>query len=849
MTDTNMAALHSLSVLLVEDSPTDVLLAQDALEQDGEFSLTVADRLETALAFLESKHFDTVLLDLGLPDSLGLDTLRRLLERDFVEPVIVMTARDDVELALQAMKEGADDYLIKSQIQDGGLRRAIRYAVERKKAQAKLLQFAEFLESSNQAMISLDMNGVVTHWNRGAEWLFGIASDDALAKPLCGFFDAECEQELLTYLQQLKQDTSQSIYREHQIPGPDDAHKDVSFKLSPIKNKTNKPVGVLLICDDITQNKIRRLHRDLRFQVGEVLASETTTEKAFQQILQLVCTTLDCQMGAFLALDRQQNSLRCVDIWTQLFPMTGAFSLAIRKMTFGPDIGLPGRVWSSGKAVFVPDIRREHFEFPGEKFLGITRLKSAVGFPVVYKDQLLGVLTFFTHRPLERLDELVQETLTLLCLQIGIFIDRQQTIRLIEAEHACGEVLLNSSSLSEAAQPLIRTLSESLGLDIAELWELPPQEKIQLRGLWHKPDLEISDFLAQTEEIKKGFGPGDNLPFQILTTSKPYWNPDISADLIAFPRVAALSKAGIHGVYGIPLKEKDKPYGVMLFFSRSVEVLDDFAKRLITSITSQIGVFVVRKQTEQRLLQQQYDRDTGAQIQQALLPALMPVLPGFQIAAKLTMAQQVGGDCFDFIRSGADRLGILVADASGHGIGSALMATRVVTALRFVATVNASLSDLFAKTNDMLAADDCDHSAFVTALLVELDVPSRTIRWVGAGHPPGIVLDGRGNVKAFLDSTGLPFGMLANCEFPPEPSITLDPGDLMVLYTDGIVEAMAPNGQLFKMERLIETVRSHQHCTPGEILEALFNAVHQFAGQTDFADDATAIVVKANSLD
>src|ERR1700728_3073609 len=124
----------ALSVLLVEDSPTDVLLAEEALSTDR-FRVQNSQRLGDALKLLLTEPFDVVLLDLGLPDSQGLDTLRTVRSKSPLVAVVVLTGKDDEELAVQALKEGAQDYLVKGQVQSEVLRRTIRYAIERNLAE------------------------------------------------------------------------------------------------------------------------------------------------------------------------------------------------------------------------------------------------------------------------------------------------------------------------------------------------------------------------------------------------------------------------------------------------------------------------------------------------------------------------------------------------------------------------------------------------------------------------------------------------------------------------------------------------------------------------------------------
>ena len=130
-----MADEPSLDVLLVEDSATDALLAREALQAHAEFRLSHVERLGDAIRALVAGTYDVVLLDLGLPDSHGLSTLRSLLKAESGVPVVVMTASDDEELALEAVQAGRQDYLVKGQMVNGILGRAIRYAVERGRAE------------------------------------------------------------------------------------------------------------------------------------------------------------------------------------------------------------------------------------------------------------------------------------------------------------------------------------------------------------------------------------------------------------------------------------------------------------------------------------------------------------------------------------------------------------------------------------------------------------------------------------------------------------------------------------------------------------------------------------------
>ncbi len=149
-----------LDILLVEDSPTDVLLTEEALSEASRFRLRSSERLAEALRLLSEAHFDVVLLDLGLPDSQGIDTLRRLRDKHRKVAVVVLTGKDDEELALRALQEGAEDYLVKGQADAGQLRRSIRYALGRRSSENELRRgeerFQELTANIQQVLWMID---------------------------------------------------------------------------------------------------------------------------------------------------------------------------------------------------------------------------------------------------------------------------------------------------------------------------------------------------------------------------------------------------------------------------------------------------------------------------------------------------------------------------------------------------------------------------------------------------------------------------------------------------------------------------------------------------------------------
>jgi phosphoserine phosphatase RsbU/P len=232
-------------------------------------------------------------------------------------------------------------------------------------------------------------------------------------------------------------------------------------------------------------------------------------------------------------------------------------------------------------------------------------------------------------------------------------------------------------------------------------------------------------------------------------------------------------------------------------------------------------------------------------IQQKLFPTLPPACPGFEIWGASYPAEETGGDYFDFIHVSDSVTDIVVGDVSGHGYGPALIMAATRAYLRALATTHTRFADVLTIVNRVLAADvGGDH--FVTLLLARLDPDSRSLLYTGAGHMPGYILDDSGAVRAQLDSTSLPLGIITDGDFPPALPVTLQPGDLVFLYTDGVVEAIGPDGSLFGIDRTLDVIRSTRSGSACDIVRMLEQASRQFARQERRQDDFTAIVIKVH---
>lgn len=230
-------------------------------------------------------------------------------------------------------------------------------------------------------------------------------------------------------------------------------------------------------------------------------------------------------------------------------------------------------------------------------------------------------------------------------------------------------------------------------------------------------------------------------------------------------------------------------------------------------------------------------------IQRRLFPTAPPTCAGFDIAGASHAADEVGGDYFDYIPVGDGSLGIAIGDVSGHGLGPALLMAATRAYLRALALTHADVGEILTLANRALSSDLAD-GRFVTLFLAGLDVERRKLVYASAGHPPGFVLDSAGSVKATLDSRDMPLGVAPDEPFSASAEITLEPGELILLLTDGIVEAGDRQGRAYGIERALSRVRASRRRPAREIVGALCDDVIRFTDHSSRDDDLTAIVVK-----
>jgi phosphoserine phosphatase RsbU/P len=275
------------------------------------------------------------------------------------------------------------------------------------------------------------------------------------------------------------------------------------------------------------------------------------------------------------------------------------------------------------------------------------------------------------------------------------------------------------------------------------------------------------------------------------------------------------------------------------FSEADVEFLEFFAVAAAISIEKAV---LHREMLEKHRIEQQLR--IAKQVQMALLPATNPVVKGYDIAGTNVPTWEIGGDYYDYLPQPDGRLGVAIADVSGKGVPAALIMATFRAALRAQRVKNVPL-DATARRLNRILLDSMDTSRFVTAFYGLLEPRTGEISFANCGHNPPLLLRASG-ARQLLVSGGPALGMWHGAAFAPGAA-SVEPGDILVLYTDGVIEVMNPSGEMFGTERLEAVIRGRAADRAASLVEAVVDATRAFAGRAGYEDDFTLVILRRDA--
>jgi len=292
----------------------------------------------------------------------------------------------------------------------------------------------------------------------------------------------------------------------------------------------------------------------------------------------------------------------------------------------------------------------------------------------------------------------------------------------------------------------------------------------------------------------------------------------------------------------VPLKVGERITGVAQVINRlDNKPFDQDDLELFIALCSLAAIAIENAKMHKSLMEKQRlvkDLEFARTVQESFLPQTTPSIAGYQFSAHYTPAQEVGGDFYDFIQLDRNHTGIVIGDVSGKGVPAALYMAKLGSDLRTLAFTQKDPATALERLNDLLA-ERSRRGMFATLLYIELDSQTGRLSIANAGHLPLIIKKTDGSVKKLSTAGGSPLGILAGMKFGQETA-SLDPGDIVILYTDGIIEAMNAREELYGYERFEALIR-RAPSFPDGLLSSIIEDVNRFTGLSPQHDDMTMV--------
>jgi phosphoserine phosphatase len=286
--------------------------------------------------------------------------------------------------------------------------------------------------------------------------------------------------------------------------------------------------------------------------------------------------------------------------------------------------------------------------------------------------------------------------------------------------------------------------------------------------------------------------------------------------------------------------------GVLQLLNKLADDFDAHDEELLIAFAQHAAAALDRARLIETIKRQQATQaslNVAREVQQGFMPRHLPTVDGYELASWWFPNEAVGGDYCDVIPLPDGRTGVVIADVSGHGLGPALLMASVRAALKALVLEHVS-PEILLKLLGRALADDLQDGRFITLVLAALDANHHRVEYANAGHAPALHFVVAENRFAPLEATGMPLGVVERPEYPQGPPINMAAGDVLLLCTDGIVEAMNEAFEQFGADRLQAIVRQHHAEGVGRLVESIGAAVSAYYKGERPADDLTILAIR-----
>ena len=471
--------------------------------------------------------------------------------------------------------------------------------------------------------------------------------------------------------------------------------------------------------------------------------------------------------------------------------------------------------------------------------------------PLRAGDEILGILNV-AGPDWASFDPQALALLTNVGNQMGIALERARLFDLLRAQRIHEQAtlldlsnqLLARRDMADLMAFLVEETKRLLQADACAL--LLPHDQPGLLAFrassgWHR------DPVAEQRSVP---GDGQSGPGQVMQTQQPLLVEDLEVHDPTAWLPAWVRDEGFRGHAVVPLVSEGRSIGVLVLDTRQPRAPTEEDVRLLRLIANQAAIALENARLQQEEVQRrqfEHELALGRQVQLGLLPKSCPVVPGWECAAVYEPARIVAGDFYDFVElpGKSDRLGLVIADVVGKGVGAALYMALSRTMVRTAALSGRRPAKALVRANELIRKDSRS-DRFVTVLFAVLDPHSGKLVYSNAGHNRPLWLQAATGELHELSARGIVLGIFEEVELE-EQELEVAPGDVLLFYTDGVTEAINAHDQPFGEARLRAVLAEHAASTAEQVMQAVVGAVKEFVGDTPQSDDLTLFVLKRSA--
>ncbi len=337
---------------------------------------------------------------------------------------------------------------------------------------------------------------------------------------------------------------------------------------------------------------------------------------------------------------------------------------------------------------------------------------------------------------------------------------------------------------------------------------------------------------------------GAHITGWILKNKKPLMIENLATDQRF--KTSEQEAKEIRSVLGVPIWSQAKLIGILMMMNKKThEPFNADDLRLLSIIAAQSGQLIRNSQLQEEALEKkrlEFELSLARRIQTNLLPKAAPITPHLEIASYFNPAEEVGGDYYDYFWLGDQRIGIVIADVSGHGPAAAMMMTMVKGILQTIVQQFSSAEHSLSEINSIIARI-APRDIFITMMFLIFDLNKKVLRFSNAGHNPIVHYNSQHRSCQLIELKGCALNLVKKCDYEVK-EIPLQPNDLFLIYTDGVTEAVNENQELFEEVRLVQAVEEVASKSADEIIQHVKSRLFEFAGQAKQADDVLMIAIK-----